>query len=152
MGSWPRAREASRKRAGAGARRQGQPAHRAAPPQELQIDCLARAGARRPRECPGHLLAATRADGLVGPVDGRCAGRGALAQHGPQAFGARRQRAELSTRAIFCHEPPTRSVKEARVSPAYFASQLRGKQRACIVEQQDSVSLGADGSGCGCKF
>ena len=34
----------------------------------------------------------------------------------------------------------TRSVKEARVSPAYFASQLRGRQRACGVEQQDSVS------------
>ena len=46
----------------------------------------------------------------------------------------------------------TRSVKEARVSPAYFASQQRGKQRACIVEQQDGVSEGADGSGCGCKF
>ena len=30
------------------------------------------------------------------------------------------------------------------MSPAYFASQQRSKHRACIVEQQDSVSSGAD--------
>ena len=35
------------------------------------------------------------------------------------------------------------------MSPAYFASQHRGKHRACTVEQQDSVSSGADWSGSG---
>ena len=108
--SWPRAREASPKRAGAGrpaAGATGSP--RSSPRKGLPWSTAAapRGGRGKPGKWPGRRSSAARAGGLVGPVNRRCSSRGAFAQHGSQVPAVPPQGVKCRTRCMQSTNPPT---------------------------------------------
>ena len=115
--SWPRAREASPKRAGAGrpaAGATGSP--RSSPRKGLPWSTAAapRGGRGKPGKWPGRRSSAARAGGLVGPVNRRCSSRGAFAQHGSQVPAVPPQGVKCRTRCMQSTNPPPEKAYLAR--------------------------------------
>ena len=102
-----------------GARRQGRPAHRAAPPARgcrgRQQRHVARRG--KPGKWPGRRSSAARAGGLVGPVNRRCSSRGAFAQHGSQVPAVPPQGVKCRTRCMQSTNPQSKCSPGGPVIP-----------------------------------
>ena len=97
-----------------GARRQGRPAHRAAPPARGCRGRQQRHVARgKPGKWPGRRSSAARAGGLVVPVNRRCSSRGAFAQHGSQVPAVPPQGVKCRTRCMQSTNPPSVLIKQS---------------------------------------